>query len=223
MATPQINLAQRQKAKRWEQGLVSEGLTLLAWIGCFFPWTLTTGAAFTNNLFDLAEWSSLDSTVRYGSNPPLLPPFFLRLAVGLIALALTIQAEQLKNRPARWALRILALLIGIGLLPPIAFFTGSFGDPNYRQQAVIGGLTSLGVVLISVFSARLPERTIRIAGVIACLLALISGLLGEALANNALSAFQLHLAVGGGAVVFALGLLGAMVIGLRRQKSKTSP
>src|SRR5579859_4321871 len=205
MATPQSNLVEGRKVSLWEQGFVSEGLTLLAWIGCFFPWTVTTGAAFTNNLFDLAEWSSIDSTVRYGSNPPLIPPFFLRLAVGLIALALTVQAEQLKNRPARWIFRILALLIGIGLLPPIAFFTGQFGDPNYRQQFVIATVTCIGIVLISVFSARLPERIIRIVGVVISLLALVSGLLGETLAINALNAFQLHLAVGGGAVLFAFG------------------
>ncbi len=184
---------------------------LLAWIGCYLPWSLTLSTAFSANLFDLAEWSSLDSAVRY-ANPPLLPTVFLRLTVGLIAFALASQADTLTNRAVRWIVRIVALLIGIGLLPPLEFFRGAFGDPNYRQQLVIALVTCLAALGAVFGPPRLPGKTVRLAGLAACVAALGCTLLGAFLSINALNAFRLNLVLGGGAALTALTLFCAILL-----------
>ncbi|MHB8752976.1 MAG: hypothetical protein ACYDBJ_27770, partial [Aggregatilineales bacterium] len=132
-------------------------LILIAWIGCYFPWTATTGTAFSVNLFDLAEWTSLDPAVR-GGTPALLATFLLRMTVGLIALALPLKAADVPNRSMRCGIWILSLLIGIGLLPPLDFFRGAFDDPNYRQQFVIALITLIGIGA-SVFIGRRAALT----------------------------------------------------------------
>ena len=192
---------------------------IVAWLGCYFPWTATRGAAFTVNLFDLAEWTSLDSAVRYGS-PPLLPTFLLRLTVGLIAVIIALHAVQTRSIGARRVLIGLALLIGIGLLPPIAFFSGQSGDANYRQQFVIALATCVVVFNLWLLGQRLSHRIVARATVIGLVLALITGTIGWLTGVNALSAFQIHLSPGYGLLIalasWLLAGVSAAIDSLRR-------
>jgi hypothetical protein len=208
-----VNVPVSRTATRFPLALIS---LLIAWLGCYFPWTSTRGAAFSVNLFDLAEWTSLDSAVRYGSLS-LLPTFFLRVTVGLIAVALALYAIQWSSSTWRRILILLALLITIGLLPPFGGFSKIFSDANYRQQLVIALVESLLVIGIWLGSARLSRSTIVRGTVAFPIAALITGLIGWLTAVNALSAFHLHLATGIGVVLFAVGLVLSLVA-LRLQK-----
>ena len=184
-------------------------LLLVAWIGCYFPWTATTGAAFSVNLFDLAEWTSLDPVVR-GGNPTLLSTFLLRATVALIALALAIKIVDMPNRLARWGLWLLTFLIGVGLLPPLDFFRGSFDDPNYRQQFVIAAVTLISIGAIIFFGRRGTVRALAWIGSILSILALIFGVIGTLMAASELGAFGLRFAPGVGIAITGVALIGAI-------------
>ena len=89
-------------------------LLLISWIGTYLPLTWWRGgAAFSANLFDLAEWIGLIPRVRYGE-PSLLIPGILRMIPALIAIALSAHAAKIRARPLRWAMRFLAILICVG-------------------------------------------------------------------------------------------------------------
>jgi hypothetical protein len=195
---------------------------LVAWIGCYFPWIATTGTAFSVNLFDLAEWTSLDPNVR-GGNPPLLATFLLRATVGLIAVALATKSIGISNRVARWGLWILAALIGAGLLPPLDFFRGAFDDLNYRQQFVIALISVMGTCVVIFIEGRTISASMKLReklgvrfllGSGLAILGLATGMIGAVLGIRELSAFGLHLAPGLGLILTGLALVGAISLSL---------
>jgi len=201
---------------------VALGLLLIAWIGCYFPWTTTTGTAFSVNLFDLAEWTSLDPAVR-GENPPFLATFLLRGTVGLIVLSLAIRTSHLSNRKVRWGLWIVALLVGVGLLPPLDFFRGAFDDPNYRQQFLIALVAVVGVGAAVFIGRRGAIGRLAWVASGSLILAFVFGMTGALGGGSALGAFGLVLAPGPGIAVTGVALIGAIslnvlgnVVGLRR-------
>lgn len=189
------------------------GLLLIAWIGCYFPWVATTGAAFSVNLFDLAEWTSLDPAVRSG-NPALLSTFLLRATVALIAPALAIKVGDVPNRAARWGLWLLTLLIGIGLLPPLDFFRGAFDDPNYQQQFGIALITVIGIGAIVFIGRRGTSRILVWSGTLLSIVAFLFGVIGVLMGSNELGAFGLRFAPGLGIAISGLALIGTISLSL---------
>jgi len=188
---------------------------LIAWVGCYCQWTTTRGAAFSVNIFDLAEWTSLDAVIRYGSpSLPLLPTFLLRLTVGLLAFAIAVQAIRAQSAIARRLLIALALVITIGLLPPFGNLKIALSDINYRQQLIIAVITSFSVIAIWLLAARVPKRVIMIGGIVLPIATLLLGSIGWLMAVNALSVFQIHLAPGVGLFIFAIGLLVSIASGI---------
>ncbi len=172
--------------------------TLIGWIGTYLPWVATTGAAFSSNLYDLAEWTSLHPAVR-GGNPPLLATLLLRLVPALIAVGLAVYVKQTRHLTG-----VLALLIGVGLLPPFEFFRGQFGDPNYRQQFVIAVVTCISVLIAW---WRAPQRLVPLTAV----LGIVCSLGGAVFGLNALSSLGLHVAPGPGSALTVIGLSGTLV------------
>ena len=182
-------------------------LILLAWVGTYFPWSFAGIAAFNANLYDLAEWSSLNPVVR--AEPlPLLATFCLRAMVGLLAVLLTVQAAHRPWRSLAWGLRGLALLIAVGLLPPLDFFRGQFNDPNYQQQAIIATISTVAVVALWRLRRRDPEGLplLTLTRLVSWF-ALIGGIVGEVLALNALGTLGLHVTMGGGLLLTLTAVL----------------
>jgi len=183
---------------------------LLAWVGCYLPWIATKGAALSSNLPDLAEWMTLNP---YGRGSALLTPLALRGVFGLIAVALANLTPLLTDRLLRWVVRVQALLIAIGLLPPFDFFRTSPDDPNYRQQFLITLLTCAGVLIAW-------RRPIRVLAVPAVILAIVCGGLGVLASVSAWAALKLQTGVGIGALLTLLALLTALVLMLIAARRK---
>jgi len=114
-------------------------------LACFLPWMESAGNTLTLNLWDLAEWCSINPLSRH-ANLPLGASLGLR-SLPLFLLALAIWLDQMPTR-----LRMtLALLTAIAVLPPPEFLLGDAGDPNHRQQLALGI-----VALLCGFAGRFP-------------------------------------------------------------------
>ncbi len=173
---------------------------LLAWIGCYLPWVAATGAALSSNSYDLAEWMSLYPGVRGGN---LLIPLLLRAVSGLLAVQLALTSTSIPSRSFPWLIRVLALLIGIGLLPPLDFFRGQFGDPNYRQQFLIALLTCAGVALAIWKRQQIRHGWARLLTVLTAAVA-IAGLVTSL---TRIASVGLHVSAGIGAPLVVLGII----------------
>ncbi len=146
--------------------------------------------------------------------PPLLTPLLLRASSGLIAVTLANRAATLRSGIAGWSLRVLALLIGVGLLTPFDFLRNSFGDPNYRQQFGVALVTVLAV-LISVWR---PSQRLSMGAVI---LAALCGVVGGVLGLNAFRALGIHDAVGVGLILTVAALLASVLISVLLNRAVT--
>ncbi len=187
---------------------------VLAVIGTYLPWTWWQGgAAFSVNVYDLAEWMSLVPRVRFGE-PPLLTPGLMRLVPALLAVVLCVSAQETKRRGLRWLLRALALQLCIGLLPPVEFLRGQLGDPNYRQQAVIAILSGL-CVLAMMF------RPLKAVALLATFIALVCSVVGFTLSRDIFATLKTQVLIGPG-LVLTLGSLAAYLI-LRLSRKPTRP
>jgi len=149
----------------------------------------------------------------YGRGSALLTPLALRGVFGLIAVALANLTPLLTDRLLCWVVRVLALLIAIGLLPPFDFFRTSPDDPNYRQQFLITLLTCAGVLIAW-------RRPIRVLAVPAVILAIVCGGLGVLASVSAWAALKLQTGVGIGALLTLLALLTALVLMLIAARRK---
>ncbi len=190
-------------------------LLLISWLACYLAWVATKGAGLSVNLYDLAEWMSLDPIVR-ASNPPLLTTFVLRAVPGLIAVALVNGLAAWGSRPLRWSLRGLALLIGIGLLPPFDFFRGESANPNYHQQFSVAIVTCIAVLI----GWWRPTRPI---GWISAGLTAIGGCAGMYLSLRQYTALSLSAGIGIGAPVTIAGVLVALLIGVVTGRKEPHP
>ena len=114
-------------------------------LACFLPWMESAGNTLTLNLWDLAEWCSINPLSRH-ADIPLGASLGLR-SLPLFLLALAIWRDEMPTR-----LRMtMALLTAVALLPPTEFFLGDAGDPNHRQQLALGI-----VALLCGFAGRSP-------------------------------------------------------------------
>ncbi|MBN2303012.1 MAG: hypothetical protein JXQ72_00955 [Anaerolineae bacterium] len=179
---------------------------------CYYlPWYTHETAGFTMHAYDLAEWSSLHPAVR-SSSPPMLTSFLLRAPQWALIVALALAANGLSDPRARWVWRGLAALVALRFVPPTDFFSSATDDPNYRQMALLTGL-SLGAVGITLFVHRLPDRW-RDWLIVAVLAAgAVAGWWGLSRAGILLDNFKIDVQIGSGAVGFAIvtGLMAGLV------------
>jgi hypothetical protein len=128
--------------------LVGAGFAL-ALLGCFLPWVAHPAAALAPNLIDLAEWTSLHPAVR-AMSPPLLLTFGLRAVLALVGVGFALTT--------RWGWAVGALVV-LRLLPPLDFFRGGGGDPNFQQQFALAVGTA---VLVAVAAVGWPAAARRL-------------------------------------------------------------
>lgn len=182
----------------------------------YLPWIPNPAAALTLNAYDLAEWTSLPPSMRSGAIP-LLAPFLLRAVLGLLALLFGLRALQ-HVAWLRWLYAGLALWLAITLMPPLDFFRGTFDDVNYRQQFALGGGTLIALLILVALAGRgLSVLALcRIEAVVA-VLAMVSALAGEILAQGIYRSFFIPAPLGMGVVVIVacLGMVGLAAVRAR--------
>lgn len=182
------------------------GCIALAWLCLYLPWFAHETAGFTMHGFDLAEWTSLHPATR-SSRPPMLTSFLLRLPHILLPIAAALAAAALPGPRARGAVRMVAALLVLRLLPPIEFFRGAVADPNYRQMML---LTALGLLSVAVMFA-LPRHMIGAALAIALVVAVATGWWGLSRAGVLLDNFEIDVQVGAGVVGLTAFAVAALV------------
>ncbi len=158
------------------------------------PWIAGPGASLTLNAYDLAEWTSLHPWVRT-ANPPLVVTFMLRALPALLALLLFTTVARSWRRYAA----LIVFIVAVALLPPAAFFSSAFNDPNFRQQAVLALLTLFGLVL----SVRLRWSPVIFAALL--VLGSVIAVINSQVLMNA--AFALPVSPGPGGPLFVLIVL----------------
>jgi purine-cytosine permease-like protein len=181
-----------------------------ALVAYYLPWIANRAAALSANAYDLAEWTSLHPTVR-GASIPLVAPFLLRAVLGGLALLFGFRVLRALSGWLRLVYAALALWLALTLLPPLDFFRGVWGDSNYRQQFTLSVGTLIGLGVLAAAWRRASPRLLRRAEASVGLLALLSGLIGEILAQNVIRSLQIDAPLGVGMVllVACLGLASA--------------
>lgn len=180
--------------------LILFGLAL-ALICYYLPWFTHSTAGFTMNGFDLAEWSSLHPAVR-SSSPSMLTSFLLRAPLLALIAALALAANRLSDPRVRWVLRALAVLIALRFVPPADFFRPARDDPNYRQMALLVGLSGVAVLTAWAFY-RAPERWQGALLVVVLLAGTVCSWWGLSRAKLLLDNFEIAVKVGMGFVGYA--------------------
>lgn len=191
----------------------ADGLALaalgLAWLGIWGAWVPHETAGLTQNADVLAYWSGILPEVRAGSLA--LMPDVLRLGVALASVALAVSAGALRSPWLRWAVRLVALLPGLILLPPYPFVLDLWNSPEYGRRFVVAMVLWLGVPA-SGLADLLPGAARR-----ALVVVLAAG--GAALGGWAFAALRVPFAAryaqaippGWGVVAFVAGLALAAV------------
>jgi hypothetical protein len=176
----------------------------LAVIAYFLPWAWHPVAGLSPGAYDLAEWASLHPTAR-ASTPSLLPSFWLRAELGLLAGLVAAQTTHLKGGPSRWVTRALALGLALTLFPPLEFFTVAGEDANYQQQFMLG-LGSLALVIFAIWTGRLSHRARHIFATCLGLMGIGAGLSGLSQGLSILESLGLSPVMGAGSVLLTICL-----------------
>jgi hypothetical protein len=164
------------------------------------PWTGHSTAGFTMNGFDLAEWTSLHPAVR-SSSPAMLTSFLLRAPLVALAAVGAVAAQALPGARVRWLAWGAAAALVVRLIPPAEFFTGTTGDPNYRQMLLLSAI-GFGLVAGAIALRALPDGIRR--GVVAALwvAGAAAGVAGLSRAWTLLDNFEIDVTTGPGVVGF---------------------
>mgnify|MGYP005836978137 CR=1 FL=1 len=173
----------------------------LAALGCYLPWVEHPAAALAPNAFDLAEWTSLHPAVRGGS-PPLLLTLLLRAPFALAGVGIALAA------PWGW---LPGLVVALTLLPPMEFFRGAWGDPNFRQGFALT-LATGALVLLALPARRLLARVRWALPMLPALLG-IAAIIGSAPPALAL-VNEMYAAGYGHGVVWALAGFALVAVGV---------
>ncbi len=196
---------------------------LAALVAYYLPWISNPAAAFSQNAYDLAEWTSLSPGVR-GASIPYLAPFLLRVVLGGLAWLFGVQALKGRSGRTRWLYNGLALVLAVTLLPPPDFFRGFWDDANYRQQFAVSIGTLAGLVAFAAAGTRgLPSVWLFRLEILIAVLAISSAIAGEILALAVVRSIGVEVSMGIGAVALVVCLvLVCLFEGLRRNNAQVS-
>lgn len=175
-------------------------LFVLALITYTLPWVTGKGPALTFGAYDFAEWTSLHPA-SHAQNPTLLTPLLLRLPLALLTLALAFGAARGASSRRRLILGLLAVVMAAALFPPLEFVTVAREDPNFRQQALLAGLT-LVVGLIGVSSV--VGRWGRWIGAALAVMAAVAGMIGLAQGFGLIQGFEVPISISAPGPLFAV-------------------
>jgi hypothetical protein len=193
-----------------------------ALIGYYVTWINNRAAALSANAFDLAEWVGIVPAVRY-AQPPLSAPFALRAALVCLAWLFALRGALAQRLAVRVAMSILGLALALSLRPPIAFFRGETGDPNYQQLAALCLVATSGVLLIGAATWRGMARGWWLwLSLLLTLIGAASAVLGLIGALEALARLKIPTPLGAGVFLFVIsigahGAAGLWLL-LRRQR-----
>ncbi|MFC1959430.1 hypothetical protein ACFLYO_01850 [Chloroflexota bacterium] len=179
------------------------GLILLACAAYFLPWIWNPAAALAPNAHDLAEWTTLHPAARQ-MTPPLLPSFFLRANLGILAVLIILKTTSTNSK---WIGRLLALGLIILMLPPADFLISARDDINYQQQFYLSTFTFLLVLAASFGASKLPTLTQKALILLTIILGIIAGIWGLLLGLNIYVRLGIGSAVGVGCILFCSVLL----------------
>ena len=119
---------------------------------------------------------------------------------------MTSQHTTKSNRPLRWALRLLAVLPGVVLLPPYPHLLQLWWSESYGLRFVAAAVGLLSP-LVGGLSDLLPERTRRVLLVGLSLAALALGLRAFLVLRGQFAAYYPEpIGLGRGALMFLVGL-----------------
>jgi hypothetical protein len=141
------------KSLQW--GIIGVLMLLLAWIGVWGAWIPARTVGLTQNALYLAEWSTILPESRFGGLAYLAE--VLRLSVALAVVALAISVGVLKNPLMRWAIRVVACLPGLVILPPYPELLNLWRSVSYGTRFIVAAALFAGIVL-SVLTDLLPGR-----------------------------------------------------------------
>lgn len=187
---------------------------VVAVVGYFIPWIITSAGGLQMGAYDLAEWSSLVPSVRQ-SAPFLWTSLALRLPLAIIGVLLSIS---IATTHRRWSSVVLIVTV-IALLPPIEFFTIYRDDANYRQQFIIALF-----VLIVGGAGILRRATNKRRWIIISLsiLACVASGIGISQAYRLMQNFRLPISFGVGGVITTMSLVAVATMHIIKQ-SRTPP
>lgn len=187
--------------------LLLNGTLISALIGYYVTWINNRAAALSANAFDLAEWIGIIPAVRY-AEPPLSAPFALRTALVCLAWLFALRSALAQRIAERVVLGTIGLALAISLRPPIAFFRGEVGDPNYQQLAALCLVAVSGVLFISAAAWRVKARQwwLWLSPLLA-LIGVASAALGLRAALEALARLKIPTPLGAGFFLFAIGVV----------------
>jgi hypothetical protein len=222
-------------AKSWRMSMANPehrrllwviALLIAAWIGVWGAWIPHQAVALRVNAIDLAEWSTFLTEVQIGGLR--LAPDFLRLAVALAQIAFSLSAGVVENRWLRWALRGVALIPCLLLLPPYPFMLQLWRSESYGLRFVVAVVGVMGVL-----AAAAADRAPMLRRALTWALAWSAAALGSWAFTSLIGPFGMRygsaLLPGWGAVLFATSLIiagileGLSIIRLVRSAAITHP
>ena len=177
-----------------------------ALIGYYVTWINNRAAALSANAFDLAEWIGIMPAVRY-AEPPLSAPFALRAALVSLAWLFALRGALAQRFAVRAAMSVIGLALAVSLRPPIAFFRGETGDPNYQQLAALCLVAVSGVLFIGAAAWRGMARQWWLwLSLCLALIGAASAVLGLRGALEALARLKIPTPLGVGVFLFTIGV-----------------
>jgi hypothetical protein len=189
------------------------GGLLAAWVGVWGTWLAHESAGLTQGALDLAQVSQRLPDVLYGRLGGM--PGLLRASVGLATITLSVAVGQVEDRVTRWALRALALILILRLLPPYPDLLALWRSPDYGGRFILATLALAGWVA-SLTAKRWPALWRHVVVLLLGLSALINGLWAYFALQHAFSTTaQLPFSPGWGLVLYGVGLLVTTIISLR--------
>lgn len=122
------------------------GLIVAGLIAYTIPWINNPGSGLTLGAFDLAEWASLHP-LAYTTTPYMLPSLLLRIHLLWLVWLLAINTPPPTRTLRWWFSASVALLLVIGQIPPLEFFSVARDNPNYQQQIILTLASLLGGIV----------------------------------------------------------------------------
>lgn len=175
----------------------------LALFGYWQPWIPHRDAGLALSAWDLAEWVKFLPAWRAGTLAIRREWLYLPLIAA--ALTLTLVALRLRSRPARWALRLLAMALCLLVLPAYTLILTAYRGGEGQGQFFLS-LAGLALVLLSPLARSWPARLYGIALVGVGLLGLVPALSQLALLRPIVAQLYAEpVGWGTGAILNALG------------------
>jgi hypothetical protein len=133
-----------KKIARHADGL-SLGGSLAAWFGLWGAWIPHPTVALTHNAVDLADWAGFLSDVRFGDLHGM--PDVLRMGIAAAAVTLALSAGGLKKPIMKWAVRFLALIVVVLLMPPYPQVFDLWRSEEYGMRFLVAAGALVGLLL----------------------------------------------------------------------------